>query len=104
MQILYTDGDSESIFLSMERVRLTVSPGEKLAAPTADELIATAQHLLSATDAASDIGKIGEDDSMSYNDSLQLFFKAGNEVEIHMIPTLKFAGDPAKALCTFPFV
>lgn len=67
VQILYADGDSESIFLPMERVRLNVSPGERLAAPTAEELTATAQHLLRAADAASDIEKIGEDASKSYN-------------------------------------
>ena len=64
---MYADGDSESILLPMERVRLTVRPGERLAAPTANELTATAQHLLSAADAASDKEKIGEDASKFYN-------------------------------------
>ena len=51
MQVLYADGDSESIFLPMERMRVNVSAGEILTAPTPDELTATAQHLLSAADA-----------------------------------------------------
>ena len=64
---MYADGDSESILLPMERVRLNVSPGERLAAPTANELTATAQHLLSAADAASDKENMGEDASKSFN-------------------------------------
>ncbi len=60
MQVLYADGDTESIFLPMERVRLTVSPGETLVAPTPDELTATAQHLLSAADAGDDEAKSGK--------------------------------------------
>ena len=60
MQVLYADGDTESVFLPMERVRLTVSPGETLVAPTPDELTATAQHLLSAADAGDDKAKSGK--------------------------------------------
>ena len=49
--MLYADGDSERIFLPMERVRLSIKAGEILNAPTSDELTATAQHLFSAADA-----------------------------------------------------
>lgn len=59
MQVLYADGDVESVFLPMERVRLTVSPGEILVAPMPDELTATAQHLLLAADAGDDEAKSG---------------------------------------------
>lgn len=60
MQVLYADGDSESIFLPMERVRLNISAGEILTAPTSDEFTATAQHLLSAADADDDKAISGE--------------------------------------------
>ena len=60
LQVLYADGDSESIFLPMERMRLTVRAGETLDAPTPDELTATAQHLLSAADATDNEAKSGE--------------------------------------------
>ena len=50
MQVLYADGDSESILLPMERVRLDINPGQPFAAPSAEELIASAQHLLCAAD------------------------------------------------------
>lgn len=50
VQVLYADGDSESVFLAMERVRLRIYAGETLSAPTSHELTATAQHLLCAAD------------------------------------------------------
>lgn len=87
MQILYADGDSESIFLPMERVRMNVSPGERLAAPTAEELTATAQHLLSAADAASDKEKMGEDASKTLQYLPTLTLLASNiEVCMHRSP------------------
>ena len=66
LQVLYADGDSESIFLAMERMRLSVTSGETLTAPTPDELTATSQHLLSAADAADDEAKSGEASPMHY--------------------------------------
>ena len=84
LQVMYADGDSESILLPMERVRLSVSPGEKLAVPTANELTATAQHLLSAVDAASDKEKTGEQ-VLQYLPTLTLF-ASGIEVGMHMTP------------------
>ena len=50
MQVLYADGDSESILLPMERVRLDINPGQPFAAPSAEELTASAHHLLCAAD------------------------------------------------------
>ena len=52
MQVLYADGDSESVLLPMERVRLDINPGQPLAAPSAEELTASAHHLLCAADKA----------------------------------------------------
>ena len=60
MQVLYADGDSESICLPMERVRVSACAGEALTAPTSDELTAAAQHLLLAADADDDNAKSGE--------------------------------------------
>ena len=52
MQVLYADGDSESILLPMERIRLDINPGQPFAAPSAEELTASAHHLLCAADTA----------------------------------------------------
>ena len=52
MQVLYADGDSESVLLPMERVRLGINPGQPLAAPSAEELTGSAHHLLCAADKA----------------------------------------------------
>ena len=52
MQVLYADGDSESILLPVERVRLDINPGQPFAAPSAEELTASAHHLLCAADQA----------------------------------------------------
>ena len=52
MQVLYADGDSESILLPVERVRLGINPGQPFAAPSAEELTASAHNLLCAADKA----------------------------------------------------
>ena len=50
MQVLYADGDTESVLVPMERVRLDINPGQHFAAPSTEELTASAQHLLCAAD------------------------------------------------------